>query len=157
MIGSSDWKASSQSKQDEVIRKMLPLEPDQSRRRFFVDLAANDWQFLSNTYALETYEDWDGICIEPNDVYWKNHHKRKCALVGAGIGTRGEEVFFNFHNGGRGGMAAAAPVAAGHAFLLHTQRFPTEARRHQGPARGGGLLRGALRPAEARAAEPRAT
>ncbi|ACO68203.1 predicted protein [Micromonas commoda] len=104
MIGSSDWKSSSQSKQDEVIRKMLPLEPGQSRGRFFVDLAANDWQFLSNTYALETYEDWDGICIEPNDVYWKNHHKRKCALVGAGIGIRGEEVFFNFHNGGRGGI-----------------------------------------------------
>ena len=37
---------------------------------YFIDLAANDWQKDSNTYALEAFDDWNGLCVEPNDVYW---------------------------------------------------------------------------------------
>jgi FkbM family methyltransferase len=33
---------------------------------YFVDLAAADGEFLSNTYILEKNYDWKGICIEPN-------------------------------------------------------------------------------------------
>ena len=46
---------------------------------YFVELAAGDGVFLSNTYTLEKYFNWNGICIEPNsysfDVLQKN---RKC-------------------------------------------------------------------------------
>ena len=33
---------------------------------YFIDLAAADGEFLSNTYILEKNYDWKGICIEPN-------------------------------------------------------------------------------------------
>ena len=31
---------------------------------FFIDLAANDWRRIPNSYSLETYDGWSGICIE---------------------------------------------------------------------------------------------
>ncbi len=33
---------------------------------YFVDLAAGDGEFISNTYTLEKDYNWTGICIEPN-------------------------------------------------------------------------------------------
>tara|TARA_Y100001954_G_scaffold215245_1_gene245355 strand:+ start:400 stop:522 length:123 start_codon:yes stop_codon:yes gene_type:complete len=37
------------------------------RSGYFIDLAANDWQKDSNAYALETFDGWNGLCVEPND------------------------------------------------------------------------------------------
>jgi hypothetical protein len=56
----------SQRRQDFVISKLLKGK----RNGYFVDLAANDAVQISNTYALETFFDWDGLCIEPNPEYW---------------------------------------------------------------------------------------
>lgn len=49
---------------------------------FFVDLAANHYKSLSNTYALETQMGWNGICIEANPEYYEGIlANRRCKLV----------------------------------------------------------------------------
>lgn len=46
---------------------------------YFVDLAAGDGIYLSNTYILEKQFEWDGICIEPNRDSFENLKKvRNC-------------------------------------------------------------------------------
>ena len=55
---------------------------------FFVDLAANDAVWASNTFALESNFDWKGICIEPNPFYWFRLSFRKCHAVGAFVGEK---------------------------------------------------------------------
>jgi len=46
---------------------------------YFVDLAAGDGNFISNTYVLEKDFGWDGICIEPNSTsFEKLKHNRNC-------------------------------------------------------------------------------
>jgi FkbM family methyltransferase len=45
-----------------IIEERLP----NLKNGYFVDLAAADGLFLSNTYVLEKYYDWNGICVEPN-------------------------------------------------------------------------------------------
>ncbi|KAI2498963.1 methyltransferase [Fragilaria crotonensis] len=75
------------------------------RKGFFVDLAANDATFLSNTYSLEKKFGWTGLCIEPNPIYWANHTYRDCQVVAAVVGKeRMEEVRFRFNNGVFGGI-----------------------------------------------------
>jgi len=86
-------KKFSQLGQDEVVWDVLgKLEGG-----YFVDLAANDATFLSNTYWLETEHGWNGLCLEANPKYWARHAYRKCTLVGAVVGAkRMEEIDFNF-------------------------------------------------------------
>lgn len=83
----------SQARQDEIISKLLR----QKRNGYFIDLASNDAIRLSNTYALETHFGWNGLCIEPNPIYWTGLSYRKCDVVGAVVGSqRMEEVRFRF-------------------------------------------------------------
>lgn len=72
----------SQVRQDEAIAKIL----GNKRNGYFVDLAANDATFLSNTYALERKLGWNGLCIEPNPMYWSNLTYRDCQVVAAVVG-----------------------------------------------------------------------
>ena len=44
---------------------------------YFVDLAANDAVTLSNTLVLEQRLHWNGICIEPNLLYYQSRRSRK--------------------------------------------------------------------------------
>ena len=71
------WISYSQVHQDTVVRTMW------SQPGFFIDLAANDYQNLSNSFALEQFDGWDGLCIEPNINYWQGLVRRRCSLVGA--------------------------------------------------------------------------
>lgn len=49
---------------------------------YFLDLAAADGINLSNTYLLERGYHWDGICIEPNPVFYGQLQKsRNCLCV----------------------------------------------------------------------------
>jgi len=48
---------------------------------YFIDLAANDALDQSNSLALER-KGWDGLCVEPNPVYWYGLSHRKCTVVG---------------------------------------------------------------------------
>lgn len=83
----------SQYRQDEIVARLL----GNKRKGFFVDLASNDAVRISNTYALETQLDWNGICLEPNPVYWGGLAYRKCEVVAAVVGNQTmEEILFTF-------------------------------------------------------------
>lgn len=78
----------------------------ESSSRFFVDLASNDALELSNTYLLEKHG-WDGICLEPNPIYWYDLASyRTCTIVGAFVGGTqegdGKEVDVRLGNGDTG-------------------------------------------------------
>jgi hypothetical protein len=92
----------SQRKQDFVVSKLLKGK----KNGYFVDLAANDAVQISNTYALETFFDWKGLCIEPNPEYWAGLAYRKCQVAAAVVGrTDKEELQFRYtKKGQRGGI-----------------------------------------------------
>ena len=81
----------SQYRQDEVVSMLFSGK----RNGYFVDLASNDAVRISNTYALETFFDWQGLCLEPNPIYWDSLSYRKCHVAAAVIGkeTMGEVKF----------------------------------------------------------------
>lgn len=93
----------SQARQDEIVAALLRHK----KSGYFVDLAANDATHWSNTYALERSLDWNGLCIEPNPIYWKNLSYRTCTVVGAVVGgaQRQEDVYFRYEAGTHGGIA----------------------------------------------------
>lgn len=96
----------SQVRQDEVVSLLLKGK----RNGYFIDLASNDAVKISNTYALERYFGWNGLCVEPNPRYWDGLSYRKCDVVGAVIGASTmEEVRFKYPNraGAQGGIVGA--------------------------------------------------
>lgn len=81
----------SQCHQDLLVASLLR----EVKNGYFVDLAANDAVNLSNTYRLEQLHDWNGICIEPNAMYWAHLAHRKCHVAAAVVGKeRMAEVHF---------------------------------------------------------------
>jgi hypothetical protein len=88
--------------QDLVVSKLTRGK----RGGFFIDLAANDPVKISNSYALETFYDWKGLCLEPNPQYWAGLAFRKCDVVAAVVGKETmEEISFRFPDlGPRGGI-----------------------------------------------------
>lgn len=96
------WGSHSASQQDLAV---IDLLKDKSNG-FFVDLAANQWKKGSNSYLLETFNHWKGICIEPNDLYFQELlGMRRCQLFINPVGKKiGEEIIFRF-NGVFSGIA----------------------------------------------------
>jgi len=83
------WTA--QVKQDEMVATLT----NHQRGGYFVDLAANHAEMLSNTYGLERNLGWKGLCIEAAPEMWGELVRRQCQLVAAVVGqTRGEKVNF---------------------------------------------------------------
>lgn len=75
----------SQARQDELVIALLRNQTN----GYFVDLAANDAVQFSNTYAMEKFYNWKGVCIEPNPAYWHNLTlHRTCAIIGAVVGAQ---------------------------------------------------------------------
>jgi hypothetical protein len=72
---------------------------------FFVDLASNDAQHLSNTLALENHLGWQGLCIEPNPQYHPAYSQRSCTLVDAVAGRTDNEQISFFLDGSLGGIS----------------------------------------------------
>lgn len=91
---------------------------------YFLDLAANDAELLSNTLMLERDFGWNGICIEPNPAYIYGLSQRKCQVVVGAVGSKtGQEVAFNFEGGVFGGMAGPGfdnKIASANAVSLPT-------------------------------------
>jgi hypothetical protein len=100
----SGQKWFSQAAQEQAVLSLLRNK----RGGFFIDLASNDATFLSNSYILERDYGWQGLCIEPNPVYWYNltHYRPNCQLVGAVVGrTTMEQVPFRYSGNEHGGIA----------------------------------------------------
>ena len=95
------YHRSSSSKKHDTIRNAATATDDQM---YFVDLAANDAISLSNTYKLEQLG-WDGLCVEPNPIYWYRLSHRKCAVAGAFVGgkTDMQQVDVSLSNNAFGG------------------------------------------------------
>jgi len=77
------------------------------RKGYFIDLAAADGVTNSNTYVLEKWFGWEGICIEPNPQYFEKLAKlRKCVIETTAISERHEKVSFRIDNGQHGGIVS---------------------------------------------------
>ena len=85
----------SSSGQDTTIMEIF----NHKRAGFFVDLAAHDAAFASNTLALEVELGWQGVCIEPNPENWPGLLERQVSVEGCrhcriGRGERCRVTFF---------------------------------------------------------------
>lgn len=94
----------SQKKQDTwVIFSALPFK----RKGFFLDIAATDGVRKNNTYVLEKYFGWTGICIEPNPHFFEKLQKNRGCIVNDSIlSDKKETVNFRIDNGELGGIIA---------------------------------------------------
>lgn len=63
---------------------------------FFVEFGASNGVLLSNTYLLEKYFNWQGICSEPNPKFYTQlKQNRSCKVTNQYIGRKtGEEIEF---------------------------------------------------------------
>lgn len=74
-----------------VIEEVFP----NLKNGYFVDLAAGDGVFLSNTYVLEKEYGWNGICIEPNSTsFEKLKLNRNCSFDDSVVMNDGTEIDF---------------------------------------------------------------
>jgi FkbM family methyltransferase len=81
-----------------------------SRKRggFFLDLAAADGVWISNTHFLEKQRNWNGICIEPNqEMFEKLCKARNVLCIKQCISDKQEIVSFRVDSGVVGGIVAA--------------------------------------------------
>lgn len=94
-MATKEPKFYSQVGQDQhIIKKIFPGKTG----GFFIELGACDGKSISNTYALEKYFGWTGLCIEPNDSYWKKLGKnRKCHISHDCVYSDVREVEFTKH------------------------------------------------------------
>lgn len=71
------------------------------KKGYFVDLAANDYHTISNTFYVERDYEWDGICIEPNPEYLPGLlQHRNCKIYVNPVGlVMGETVSFRYSEG----------------------------------------------------------
>ncbi len=91
------FRSFSEVQQDTIVTKIF----DHIKGGYFIDLAANDWIKWSNTYALEYFYHWDGICIEPS---WRCLvgllANRRCKVFTNPVTSQtGEIVTFRYYGG----------------------------------------------------------
>ena len=91
----------SQHGQDYWVDKMLKRK----REGFFLDLAAADGEWISNTWFLEKQRGWKGICIEPNPTMFRKLVScRTSTCVDRCVSDKVETVQFRVDNGVVGGI-----------------------------------------------------
>ena len=91
-----ETKYYSQYGQDKAILDILNFKTS----GFFVDIGAHDGKELSNTYFMEKYLDWSGICVEPNpSVINDLRSNRNCIIETKPISRKtGENIRFYRHD-----------------------------------------------------------
>lgn len=92
----------SQYKQDLDIIKYLNYK----QNGYFIDVGATDGIDISNTYLLEKKYDWNGICIEPQEFYYKDLIKnRDCHTDNSLLFSEKGKLFdFSLTNNGLAGI-----------------------------------------------------
>merc|ERR1712098_342282 len=66
----------------------------------YVDLAANDPRWISNTFLLDRCVGWTGLCIEADPKHARNlRARRKCKVFEGCIWNVSQEMTFEFNNG----------------------------------------------------------
>ncbi len=61
------------------------LKSREKRDGFFVDIGSADACIISNTYRLEKDYGWNGICIEPNDLFTDSYKERNCLFLNMAV------------------------------------------------------------------------
>ena len=80
----------SQEQQDRHIAAIF----NGKRNGYFIDCAANEPVQISNTRALERDYGWNGLCIEPNHIYWPALQRtRRCKLATNPVSDVEERTF----------------------------------------------------------------
>lgn len=77
LLNINDTKCWSEFGQDYLVLQLLNFK----KNGYFIELGADDGLRKSNTYTLEKYYDWDGICIEPRDGIYETCKSRRTSLV----------------------------------------------------------------------------
>lgn len=89
--------------QDEFVAAILTNRPPEGF--FFIDLAASHWKDNSNTYALEKFHGFRGICIEPNDEYLLGLvMNRTCTVIRSAVSSHANKIVRFRLNGLDGGI-----------------------------------------------------
>lgn len=71
---------------------------DYKQSGYFLDIGAMDGYTSSNTYILEKQYNWDGICVECQDIHiTKLEKNRNCKIVKKGIWNKNGYFSFNPH------------------------------------------------------------
>lgn len=95
----------SQAGQDKTVCEVFELLYGTCNDRFFLDLAAHDAEYLSNTKSLEEHYNWKGVCIEANHDYMWGLAHRRCDVYNAIVSsTKGDMVEFVEYPGGDGAL-----------------------------------------------------
>jgi len=82
----------SQSKQDKWVLENLTSKIN----GVFVDIGAYDGIQTSNTYTLEKYYNWNGICIEANsEIYQKLIKNRNCINIYGAVSNYNGDCYFS--------------------------------------------------------------
>jgi hypothetical protein len=94
------FKWCGQAKQDLTVLEIF----HDKEKGYFVDLAANEWIIASNTFVLEYFNHWKGVCIEPLTQYiipLLAH--RKCKVFVNPVSEKANEIVkFRMHKGESG-------------------------------------------------------
>lgn len=87
--------SSNVAQQDLVVLKLLNDKPD----GYYVDLTAQHWDIDSNTYIMDNFNKWKGVCIEPNPIFLEGLlSNRRCAIFISPISKmNGEAAKFRYH------------------------------------------------------------
>lgn len=81
----------SQYGQDRLVLEIL----NGQRGGYFLDSGATDGVAASNTWLLETCYNWDGVCLEPNPVFFEALvRNRNCACINSCLYVRDGDVAF---------------------------------------------------------------
>lgn len=82
----------SQYNQDKFLNEVVFFN---KRNGFFIDIGAHDGISFSNSLFFEKFNDWSGICIEPNpSVFSKLVSNRKSINLNVCIGSENKKVKF---------------------------------------------------------------
>jgi FkbM family methyltransferase len=82
----------SQYKQDKFLNEVLFYN---KKNGFFIDIGAHDGISFSNSLFFEKFNNWNGICVEPNpSVYNKLILNRKAINLNVCIGNQNKKVKF---------------------------------------------------------------
>lgn len=82
----------SQYNQDKFLNQVIFLN---KKNGFFIDIGAHDGISFSNSLFFERFNDWSGICVEPNpSVFNKLVSNRKSINLNVCIGSENKKVKF---------------------------------------------------------------
>lgn len=75
----------SQSNQDKWVCELFKFKKD----GYFVDVGASNGIHINNTYCLEQFLNWNGICIEADtNIFNQLTNNRKCLKVNAAVSDK---------------------------------------------------------------------